>query len=1063
LINPIGVAFMFVHLHNHSHFSFKDATPSPADLVTAAKQYEMPAVAITDHTTLAGAVRFYRAAKDAGINPIIGTELCLTSGHHITLLAENLDGYSNLCRLISRLHLSHPGNHEPEATWEDLSPYTSHVLALSGCANSRLAADISTGRQTAAREFIEDLVALYGLEQVYVEMENPCLHDSPRLLAGLADLAKQTGLPAVATNNVHFMTREGARARDMLVCMGQNITLAQPHPRRHPNAERRFKSPREMEALFGNYPEALANTLQVAARCRVELPLGTPKFPHYPLEPGTTSASTLRTLAEDGARWRYGDIPTAVQSQIDHELKVINALGFPEYFLVVHDIVAHARREGILVSGRGSAAGSLVAYVLGITSVDPLQHNLLFERFLNPERRGMPDIDLDFSSARRDEILQYVYDRYGADHVAMVGTVNTISARSALREIGKAMAIPEDEISRLAQFMPHVSARDMTTAAERLPELRNIFPEAEPWNTLLTLSAELDNTPRHLSVHLGGMVISRSPITDLVPLQWSAKGIIIAQYDKDDIEALGLVKMDLLGLRMLAAVQDAFDQIRRDGTPIALETIPPDDPETYALLRSTDTVGLFQLESPGMRDVLGRLQPTNFSDIIANLSLMRPGPIKADIVTPYIHRRHGQEPIVYKHPALAPILGETYGTIIYQEQVLRVASTLAGFTLGQADLLRRAMTHDRSPEEMAGIHDMFMEGTRKQGIDPESGEAIFRELAAFAAYGFNKAHAATFGILAYATAYLKAHYPAYFLAGVLNNEPMGFYPPHVIVNEAKRFGARVAPPSVNRSNIAFTVADSGKTIYTGLKAVVGLTAAQMDAVLRARNDRPFSSLTDFLWRVPLPEAAAYNLVATGGADEFGPRNLMLAELNRFYVRQAVRPNGQLTLAVDTEKMPDNQLPPPPFIIKQRVLTEHKVLGFIPEIHPLVLFKEELRRARVMQATDIRKQAHGTTVRTAGVVVARQMPPTRSGVRVIFLTLEDETGVIDVTVFPKVQERGQNARIALGTVFLMVEGRVRRMGTADVSVVVEKLIDLTTMKRDIPASAMPAWEPRSFDT
>ena len=775
----------FIHLHVHSNFSYKDATPHPAELIKAAAHYEMPAVALTDHNTLAGAIRFYRAAQGTGVRPIIGSEIELASGHHLTLLATNMAGYSNLCRLLSAMHLAQPQT-QPTATWEMLAQYAHDLICLSGCAHSRLSRDIMRD-QPAARTFLQRLAITFP-DSCYVELENPLLADSSQLMLRLAALAKELNLPLVATNNVHFLRQCDHKVRDMLVCMGANISLLQPHPYRHANDQRYFKGPRSMRQLFAAYPTACDNTLLIAERCHWQLPLGEYHFPYFALPDSYTAASYLRHLCQQALPQRYKkQQQAAAQARLDHELQIIDQLGFNEYFLVVWDIVNFARQAGICCCGRGSAADALVAYLLGITTVDPLAYDLLFERFLNPERQGMPDIDLDIDSNRRDEVLTYVYNKYSTNCVAMVGTVNTISARSALREVAKAMAIDKREIDRLARFLPRIPADRMEEAIAALPELKDQFPPGEPWDTLLFFCRAMHGFPRHLSVHLGGVVISRAPLTDLVPLQWSAKGVIITQYDKDDIEYLGLVKMDLLGLRILSAIDETVHRLQQDGISVELDNLSLNDPAVYALLRSTKTVGLFQLESPGMRELLGKLQPTEFSDIIANISLMRPGPMRANMVAPFIRRRHGQEPITYAHPSLQPILESTYGVIIYQEQVLQVASTLAGFTLGQADLLRRFMTHERSPQEMASLADEFVQGASQRGIAPAIAQQVFQQLAAFASYGFNKAHAATFGLTGYYTAYLKAHYPAIFNCAA-QQSTHGLLPPCVLLHEARLLG-----------------------------------------------------------------------------------------------------------------------------------------------------------------------------------------------------------------------------------------------------------------------------------
>jgi len=1024
----------FVHLHVHSNFSFKDATPHPQDLIKAAAYYEMPAVALTDHSTLAGAIRFYRAAQGSGVRPIIGTEIELASGHHLTLLAENLAGYSNLCRLLSAIRLAQPGVTRPVTSWETLAPLAENLICLSGCAHSRLSQDLIQRRQEAARTFLQQLASVFP-NSCYVELENPLLPYTPTLLAALTSLAQELKLPLVATNNVHYLRRRDHPVRDLLVCMGANISLRQPHPYRHANDQRYFKSSRAMSQLFAAYPQAIANTLAIAERCQLELPVGEYRFPDFALPAGQTATSYLRQLCQQALEKRYGTNCPEAQQRLEHELGIIKDLGFCEYFLVVWDIVNFARQEGIRCTGRGSAAGSLVAYLLGITAVDPLEYDLLFERFLNPERKGMPDIDLDFDSSRRDEVLAYVYSKYPPAHVAMVGTVNTISARSALREVAKAMDIDKNEVDRLARFLPRLAADRIEKAIATLPELEGQFPQGEPWDSLLRFCQAINDFPRHLSVHLGGVVIGRHPLTDLVPLEWSAKGVVITQYNKDDIEYLGLVKMDLLGLRILSAIDETVRRLEQDDIHVDLEALPFDDPAVYKLLRSTKTVGLFQLESPGMRELLGKLQPTNFSDIVANISLMRPGPMQANMVSPFIRRRHGLEPVSYAHPCLEPILASTYGVIIYQEQVLQVAHALAGFTLGQADLLRRYMTHDRSPEEMAGLEAEFVAGASNRGVEVDIAKQVFKQLAAFASYGFNKAHAATFGLIGYYTAYLKAHYPAYYLTALLNHQPMGFYPPRVLLHEARLWGIPIYPLDINASQPEFTLENGG--IRVGLRALQGLTEEHIATICAVRKERPFSSLADFRWRVHLPRKVMRNLVRIGAFAAFGTVPDLLQQLTIYEQPKSRLPQGQCLLPLPPEASALASSPAPD--LKRAISTELELTDLYITGHPLSLFRSLLTSYEAIDSRRLRTCADGQKVRVAGIIVSRQMPPTRSKQRIIFLTIEDEYGLIDVTVLP--QEQKKYAQVALGCALLLVEGTVRKTGPESISVNAARLFDL----------------------
>lgn len=720
----------------------------------------------------------------------------------------------------------------------------------------------------------------------------------------------------------------------------------------------------------------------------------------------------------------------ALQQRLRHELEVIRELGLCEYFLVVWDICEEARARGIRCSGRGSAADSLVSYVLGITQVDPIGARLLFERFLNAERRGMPDIDLDFDSRRRDEMIEYVAGRYGLEHTGMVATINTYNARSAIREVGKAIGIPEQVVDRISKSLPYISAGRIREAVATLPELRGSAFDAAALGELLDICEAIDGFPRHLSVHLGGVIISREPIADFTPLEVSAKGVVVCQFDKDDIEELGLVKMDMLGLRNLSAIEEGLRMIRETrGRALDLDRLPLDDGKTFELLRSARTVGVFQLESPGMRGLLSRLQPTRFDDIIANISLFRPGPMQADMIGPYLARRHGEEPVTFLHPAARPALEETYGVILYQEQVMEVGSALAGFTLGQSDFLRRAMTHDRSSEEMEKIRETFLEGCRRRGLRRSVAVEAFRRLSAFAAYGFCKGHAASFAIIAYQTAYLKAHYPAEFLAAIMSNQPMGFYPAEVMLNEAKHCGVAVRPLDINKSRDRYWVEEGA--IRVGLAQVRGLSAAGLGAILDARErGGAFQSLRDFCARTGLARPMVENLIRAGAFDRLDShRRRLLWELNEMCTTgsrgrdRVQRRNGQLGLLSFSAGGRPALLPPGSE--REETASEMAMTGVSAKRHPLYFSREKLRAMGVVSRAQLDPLPEGRRVRVAGIVIARQRPPTRSGRTVIFVTLEDETGLIEVTVFERVYQ--QWGKVIFSSGALVVDGMLQKRG------------------------------------
>ncbi len=764
----------------------------------------------------------------------------------------------------------------------------------------------------------------------------------------------------------------------------------------------------------------------------------------------------LRRLCECGARRLYGEITREVRERLEHELSIIEEKGLADYFLIVWDIVRFARERGIRCSGRGSAGDSIVSYVLGITHADPIANDLLFERFLNPERRNMPDIDVDFDTRRRDEVTKYIYDTYGAEQVAAVCTVNTFRARSAIREVGAALGFSDEEIGRLASVFPHIRASDISGAVERYPELRDADLDLEDKRLLIELAQEISGFPRHLSVHVGGLLIGARPLTEMVPLELANKGIVIAQFDKDDVEALGLVKMDILGLRIHSAIEDALDHIeRREGSRPDLDALPLDDEPSYELLRGTHTVGLFQLESPGQRNLLGRTQPTEFEDIVANISLFRPGPVQADMITPYVLRKHGLQQVTYPHPDLEPILQSTFGVVIYQEQVLRIAHAIGGFSLGEADVLRRMMTHDVTPEDLEEIQERFMLRAGERGIRPEVAEEIFAMIRGFAAYGFNKAHAACFGKISYHSAWLKAHYPAEFLAGILSSQPMGFYPPRTVAEDAKRFGCGILPPCVNHSEDRCTVEYGGLSpqqecnpagdIRLGLWMVRGLQERSVERILAERErGGEFESLEDFCRRTSVPRPAVENLVL---ARAFEFTGLSVQEL---MWRLGALPDDVVADRRGRRKSPSlsygdvddlvGMLPSlDPMTEVGRVATDLHVLGVSTTRNAFSFWRQRLDEMGVTPSTGLWECEDGDRVRVAGIIVSRARPPTRSGRTAIFISLEDELGLVDVAVFEEAYERC--GRALYTSPVLCVEGRLTRMGALDLSVTAERVIGL----------------------
>ena len=1039
------MAGAFVHLHVHSSFSFMDGASSLDELIARTKRCGMPTLALTDHQGLYGAIRFYQKAIAAGIKPIIGAEVVVetcgiaepecdlpparrlllpylsgfgrasAAGFHLTLLVKDIRGYRNLCRLLSAAHLcavteDGEGPARSVVTLHDLMRLSEGLIGLSGCERGEVAAAVAAGQPWRAREAAKRLAGCFSPGDFYIEAVHDLTTGSPRLIAGLADLAEVLGLPLVATNDVHYVEREQHRIHDVLASVGAREAL--PGPLLRPNAELSFKGATEMRRLFANHPGACDATLEIAERCNLDLGLGAFHFPGMEVPRGETPYSMLAKLAWRGLEERYRPVIPEAMRRLQYELGVIEELGFSEYFLTVREIVSFAKGRGIRCSGRGSAGDSIVTYLLGITDADPVAHDLLFERFLNPARRQMPDIDVDFDSARRDEVIDFIYKRFGAEHVAMIATVNTMTAKSAVRTAAKALGHAPDVVNSLSRHLPWVAARKIREVLATYPECEH-HPLREPGHELLLdITEQLDHTPMHLGTHLGGFLITREPVDTWAPLQWAAKGTVVAQYDKDDVEALGLVKMDILGLRIHSAISQTVEMARArvgaEAVPEPFE-LPHDDPAVYAAIAAADTVGMFQLESSGQRNLNTRLRASHFEDIIAAISLFRPGPLEAEMIVPFIRRRHGMEPVVVPHPGMGAVLRDTYGVIVYQEQVLQVAKAVAGFTLAEADSLRRAMTKGRSRAQMEKLHAGFVERACGLGSSREVAEEVFRQLQGFAAYGFNKAHAACFAVVSYASGWLKVYYPAEFAAAIVNNEPMGFYSPRLVLDDARHHGIAILPPHVNASDSDCTVERDGRAIRVGLKGVLNMNARFLARIVAERAGRPFEDLADLLRRTRGEVDAVASLIRIGALDGLGTtevghpptRDEMLAvlpELKAVLAREGVAGDRTLALAPARARARDATGHVSGWSPARRLGAELELMGLAITCHPLELCAADLDAKRVIMAKDLPRLPDRTRVTVVGVRERAQTPPTKSGKRTCFLTLEDATGLLDVVVF-----------------------------------------------------------------
>ncbi len=1001
----------FVHLHVHSCFSFYDGTAGVEQLVARAAEQGMPALALTDYNGVYGAVRFIRAAKEKGIKPIIGAEVTVEGIGKLVLLARSLKGYGNLCRAISSAMMTDP--QFPVIPLEVLSENSGGLFALLGKA---LENDEPHIVETADRK-VSTCLDLFGRDGLLIELENYGLAGDAERMHRFREIAAKSGLLAVATNNVHLLEPGDYPVHHALVATARVVHHRKVMPR--PNSECYLKSGTQMARAFIGYGEALFNADLIAQECALELSLGVPRPPAVNLPDETSAADTLRRLCYRALNQRFSGNRTSVARRLSEELRVIDAKGFSDYFLVVADLVRFARSKGIRNSCRGSAAGCLVAYLLEISAIDPVEYGLLFERFLNPERVDIPDIDIDFDSRRRDEVIAYAMERYPG-HAAMVATVSRFRGRSAIREVGRAMGLDYEKLDELVRFFRYMPASKIRESLNALPELRDSELAGEKYQHLLDICSRIDKFPRHISVHLGGVVISKEPIANYSPVFRSRKGWPVLSFDKDDSEMLGLIKTDLLGLRMLSAIEEADSLLReREGT-VRVDRPDRTDARAYELMRSADTLGCFQVESPGMRSLLGQLLPERFENIISAISIFRPGPVKADMVRPYIHRRLGRERVVYPHRILKPILDETYGVVLFQEQVLRIAHEVAGFTLGQGDLMRRAMKEATS-EKMRRYREDFLQGAMTRGLTRPVAETIFEELSTLAAFGFNKAHASSFAHIVYQSALLKAYHPAQFMLGVLNNLP-GMYPERVLLHEAARCGVEILGPDINRSVSGYALEQG--SLRVGLRGVRHMGPANLSRILEEREQGFFCGARDFQERTRVHENLLNSLILSGCFDDLHPsRQGLLAR----------------SIREENSVLPEHR--EGDFSLSEKVRHELAHIGLDLSAHLMSLYRPYLSRLGVLTAGELRHARDGERVVAAGLKIMLHTPPTRSGIRVVFLTLEDETGVADLAVFPDAQEK--HGRTVFGAEVLIVEGTVKRVADS-ISISADTVSDLNTV-------------------
>jgi error-prone DNA polymerase len=1005
----------YIELHARSAFSFLEGSSVPEELVARAAELNQPALAILDRDNVSGAARFHMAAKKSGIRAHIGAEVTCTDGNRYPLLAENRKGYQNLCRLITRMKMRAKKG-EGAATPEELAEFSEGLVHLASRPDARL-------------------LDLFGAKNIFVELQRHYNRDQEARNQALIDFARQHRLPLVATNGVSHTTPQSREALDVLTCVRNKVKIQEAGRLLSINSERHLKNAQEMSRLFADLPEAIANTRELSNRLQFTLADLGYQFPRYPVPPGETMNTFLRKRAEEGVRNRYyptafsADLYRRARRQVERELALIEKLDLAGYFLIVWDIVEFCRKQNILVQGRGSAANSAVCYSLGITAVDPVSMDLLFERFLSEERGEWPDIDLDLPSGdQRERAIQYVYQRYGQLGAAMTANVITYRGRSAVRDIGKVLGFEEPELARIAALVPTWGWTDPKETAERQFREAGLSPDNPPIAKFLDLYMTIQDLPRHLGQHSGGMVICEGQLDSVVPLEPATMpGRVVIQWDKEDCADMGIVKVDLLGLGMMAVLEESIQRIRESySEEVDLAHLPQDDPLVYAALQKADTIGLFQVESRAQMSCLPRLRPERFYDIVVQVAIIRPGPIVGKMLNPFLRRRQGREKPECLHPSLEPVLARTLGVPLFQEQLLRIAMIVANFTGGEAEELRRAMGFKRSEARMRDIETRLRAGMTRNGITEKQQETIVQSITSFALYGFPESHAASFALIAYASAYLKCHYLAAFTAAILNNQPMGFYAPATLVKDAQRHGLHFKPIDVTRSDWKCTIEENHinhtqgeKWVRLGLNYVKGLRQQAAQSILDARAQAPFSSIQDLANRAKELRRDELRKLSEIGALNFISDDPIHRRAALWDSELAIRPAGPLFTDLEP---PSGDQPLLPMTASERLNSDFRGTHLTIGKHPMAFHRDNLNAIGVMPARELKFIPNGRLVRIAGCVICRQRPGTAKGL--LFLSLEDETGVSNAVVMPDVFDR-ERATI-LNNPYIVIDGEMQNI-------------------------------------
>lgn len=1045
----------FAHLHLHTEFSLLDGACRIEPLVQKAKEYNFPALAITDHGNLHGAIKFYRACHEAGIKPIIGCEVYVapSSRHekkgseegknmfHLVLLARNKTGYKNLIKLVTTGYLE-GFYYKPRVDKELLASHSDGLLALSACLAGEIPHLVMENRLPECEDKIREFQDIFGKENYFIELQNHNLPGQKKINPHLLKLADKIGAPLVATNDVHYVGKEKAQAQDVLLCLQTGKFVDTPNRMKFDSQEFYLKSREEMDAVFPDVKEALDNTLHVAKMCNLDISFDELHLPSYRVPEGTTLESYLKELCERGLHEHFPKPTKELKERLDFELKVIIEKGFAAYFLIIWDLVRFANQHGIPVGpGRGSAAGSIVSYCLGITSVDPIKYSLFFERFLNPERTALPDIDMDFCVVRRDEVIRYLVEKYGQDRVAQIITFGTMAARAAVRDVGRVLHIPYPEVDRVAKSIPR--NMELKKAMEMVSELQEYCETSPQGKALIDIAMELEGQARHSSTHAAGIVISDKPLTDIVPLLKTNEGEITTQYEAGDLELLGLLKMDILGLRNLTIIGDTVKLLKARGVELDVEQLSLDDKKTYALLSQGKTIGVFQLESDGMRRYVKELKPEKFEDLIALLALYRPGPLQSGMVDDFIKRRHGKVAVKYPHPKLEPILQDTYGVILYQEQVMQIANALAGFSMAQADILRNAMGK-KNLEKMEKMKVSFLEGAEKNKIPQKKADDIFKLMEHFAGYGFNKSHSTAYALIAYQTAYLKVHHTLEYMTSMLNSVATDQDDVAKYVHECKNLSIPVYAPDVNKSNVEFSI--EGEGIRFGLLAIKNVGKSAESVVSARKEHGAFASFLDLCEKTDLRlvnKRVLDSLAKAGAFDALHENRAALVASVDSAIRSAAdtqkeKQSGQFSLfggAQETVKKKNEGLVEnvPEYEKRQKLRFEKEMLGLYLSENPLKELEGLFRKERLMPIAEAVQRSDRMEVRVGGMITALAKKVDKKDKPYAFFILEDLSGRAETLVFSSVYEELQHllqrdAVIALEAEIMKKE---RQVGDAEV--------------------------------